>query len=109
MRRLGAPRTWHVGAHNPRVPQMKVKRIVTNVEASNVAKADAFYHGVLGLDLVMDHGWIRTYSSTSKMAVQISFATEGGSGTPVPALSIEVDDLEAALRRIKKAGIPVEY
>ncbi len=88
---------------------MKVKRIVANVAVSDVAKAEAFYHGVLGLDLVMDHGWIRTYSSTSRMTVQVSFATEGGSNTPVPDLSIEVDDLESALRRIKKAAIPLEY
>jgi uncharacterized glyoxalase superfamily protein PhnB len=27
----------------------------------------------------------------------------------VPDLSIEVDDVEVALRRIRKAGLPVEY
>jgi catechol 2,3-dioxygenase-like lactoylglutathione lyase family enzyme len=43
------------------------------------------------------------------MAVQVSFATEGGSGTPVPDLSIEVDDLESALQRVRKAAIPIEY
>jgi catechol 2,3-dioxygenase-like lactoylglutathione lyase family enzyme len=57
----------------------------------------------------MDHGWIRTYGSNSKMTVQISFASEGGSGTPVPALSIKVDDIETALGRVKNAGIPIEY
>ena len=34
---------------------------------------------------------------------------EGGSGTPVPDLSIEVDDLDAALDRVRKAGIRLEY
>ena len=43
------------------------------------------------------------------MTVQVSFASEGGSGTPVPDLSIEVDDIETALARVKKAGIPIEY
>jgi catechol 2,3-dioxygenase-like lactoylglutathione lyase family enzyme len=43
------------------------------------------------------------------MAVQLSFMTEGGSGTPVPDLSIEVDDLDAALARVKKAMLPIEY
>ena len=57
----------------------------------------------------MDHGLIRTYGSNSKMTVQVSFASEGGSGTPVPALSIEVDDIEIALARVKNAGIPIEY
>ncbi|WP_149195421.1 VOC family protein [Luteimonas suaedae] len=88
---------------------MKVQRIVANIENVDIADADAFYRDVLGLEVVMDHGWIRTYSSGAKMSVQVSFATEGGSGTPVPHLSIEVDDLSEALRRVEDAGIPVEY
>jgi catechol 2,3-dioxygenase-like lactoylglutathione lyase family enzyme len=88
---------------------LKIKRIVSNVETSAVEKAHRFYHDVLGLDLVMDLGWIRTYGSASKMDIQISFASQGGSGTPVPDLSIEVDDLDAALSRVRKAGISVEY
>ena len=90
-------------------PKLKIRRIVANVETSAVEKAHAFYHDVLGLELLMDLGWIRTYGSGSKMTVQVSFASEGGSGTPVPDLSIEVDDIETALKRVKKAGIPVEY
>jgi hypothetical protein len=41
----------------------------------------------------MDMGWIATYGSCETMTIQVSFITEGGSGTPVPDLSIEVDDL----------------
>jgi catechol 2,3-dioxygenase-like lactoylglutathione lyase family enzyme len=88
---------------------MKVNRIVANIETSDIDKADAFYREVLGLEHIMDHGWIRTYGSDLKMSVQISFASEGGSGTPVPDLSIEVDDIETALVRVKKAHIPIEY
>jgi hypothetical protein len=33
------------------------------------------------------------------MTVQIGVATEGGSGTSVPGLSIEVDDVDAVLGR----------
>jgi catechol 2,3-dioxygenase-like lactoylglutathione lyase family enzyme len=57
----------------------------------------------------MDHGWLVTYGSAEKMTVQVSIASEGGSGTPTPDLSIEVDDLDAALKRVKQAGIPIEY
>lgn len=39
----------------------------------------------------------------------MSFAAEGGSGAPVPDLSIEVDDLNAALEGIKAAGFSIEY
>ena len=43
------------------------------------------------------------------MDVQISFASEGGSDTPVPDLLVEVDNLDAALERMKRAGVAVEY
>jgi catechol 2,3-dioxygenase-like lactoylglutathione lyase family enzyme len=89
--------------------QLKVNRIVSNVATPDVEKADAFYHDVLGLKVMMDLGWIRTYGSGLKMSVQLSVASEGGSGTAVPDMSIEVDDIEEALARVQKAKIPVEY
>jgi catechol 2,3-dioxygenase-like lactoylglutathione lyase family enzyme len=88
---------------------MKIKRIVSNIKTSDFEKAHAFYSGVLGLDLVMNLGWIRTYGSDLKMSVQVSFASEGGSGTTVPDLSIEIDDIETALENVRKAQIPIEY
>jgi catechol 2,3-dioxygenase-like lactoylglutathione lyase family enzyme len=57
----------------------------------------------------MDMGWIVTYGSAERAAVQMSVMSTGGSGAPVPDLSIEVDDLDAALFRIEQAEIPVEY
>lgn len=88
---------------------MKVKRIMSNTAASDLGKTAAFYGELLGLDLLMDHGWFQTYGSDAKMTIQVSFGTEGGSGTAVPDLSIEVDDIEAALARFKEAGVPIEY
>lgn len=89
--------------------RMKVKRIVANVETQNISKARYFYGEVLGLDPLMDMGFIATYGSHEKMDTQISFLSEGGSGTPVPDLSIEVDNLDSALTRVKEAEIPIEY
>lgn len=88
---------------------MKVQRIIANLGAADPAAADAFYRGILGLELVMDHGWIRTYGGEERMRVQVSVASQGGSGTPVPDLSIAVDDLDEALRRVREAGVAVEY
>lgn len=88
---------------------MKVKRIVADFAVPDPSAAKRFYHDVFGLDVLMDMGWIATYGSGQKMSIQISFMTEGGSGAPVPDLSIKVDDLDAALARVKKAKIPVEY
>jgi len=88
---------------------MKVRRIVANIATAEPAAADAFYRDVLGLDLLMDHGWLRSLGSTEKMTVQVGIASQGGSGTPVPDLSIEVDDLSGVLARVRRAGIAIEY
>jgi catechol 2,3-dioxygenase-like lactoylglutathione lyase family enzyme len=88
---------------------MRVKRIVANIETQRIEAARSFYQDVLGLELLMDHGWIATYGSGERMGVQISFAAQGGSQTPTPDLSIEVDDVDEAHERMKEAGFAIEY
>ncbi|MNL41497.1 Glyoxalase-like domain protein [compost metagenome] len=83
-----------------------VKRIVANIYTENIHKAEAFYKTVLGMEIMMDHGWITTYGiENQKMNVQLSFAAEGGSGTLTPDLSIEVDDFEETLSPAMEAGL----
>ena len=88
---------------------MQVKRIVANIDTRDIAAAKSFYQDVLGLNILMDHGWITTYGTPEEMRVQISFASQGGSNTLTPDLSIEVDDVDKALERMKNAGFPIEY
>jgi catechol 2,3-dioxygenase-like lactoylglutathione lyase family enzyme len=88
---------------------VKVRRIISNVATSEVDQANAFYRDVLGLEVLMDLGWIRTYGSPAKMTIQVSVMSQGGSGTAVPDMSIEVDNVEDALIRVRKAGIAIEY
>ena len=86
---------------------MKVKRIVADIGVSDPAAAKAFYQDILELDVLMDMGWIAMYGSRELMPLQVSFIIEGGSGAPPPNLSIEVDDLDEALARVKKAKLPI--
>ncbi|BCE01792.1 VOC family protein [Marinicellulosiphila megalodicopiae] len=88
---------------------MKVKRIVTNIKTTDPELGKDFYETIFGLDVAMDLGWIKTYANVGNMPVQISIATQGGSDTPVPDISIEVDDIETAINRIKKHNIKFEY
>jgi catechol 2,3-dioxygenase-like lactoylglutathione lyase family enzyme len=88
---------------------MNVKRIVANIETQDIDAAKSFYHDVLGLNILMDHGWLATYGSREEMSFQISFASQGGSDTPVPDLSIEVDDVDTVFERMKSAGFPIDY
>ena len=87
-----------------------VKRIVANIHAENLAAARRFYGSIFGLERLMDLGWIVTYGSQhKKMGIQVSIARQGGSGAPTPDISIEVDDIDAALKAVREAGFPIEY
>lgn len=50
-----------------------------------------------------------TFGSDQRAQVQISIASEGGSGTEVPDISIEVDDVDEIYKRAKTAGVEITY
>ena len=56
---------------------MVVRRIVATVEAEDLQSARAFYQDFLGLEPVMDHGWIITFAADGAARPQISIASEG--------------------------------
>lgn len=88
---------------------MVVKRIVADIATDDVAGLRDFYMTLFDLDVVMDLGWIATLSSGQIASVQISVASKGGSGTPVPDLSIEVDDVNAVHAKAVGIGLPIDY
>lgn len=88
---------------------MAVKRIVPNVAAESVAEVRDFYAGLFDLDVAMDFGWIATLASDAVAGPQISVASEGGSGTSVPGISIEVDDVDAVYAKATRMGLKIAY
>ena len=88
---------------------MTVLRIVADINTADVGEVQRFYQGLFDLDVIMDLGWVVTLSSGASMPVQLSLASEGGSGAPVPDLSIEVDDVDAIHQRAKAQGVPIVY
>jgi catechol 2,3-dioxygenase-like lactoylglutathione lyase family enzyme len=90
---------------------MTVRRIVANIAVTDTGPSTAFYRDILDLEPVMDHGWFVTLAATAQSPArpQIGIATQGGSGAPVPDLSIEVDDLDEVIARIERAGLVPEY
>ncbi len=88
---------------------MTVLRIVADLETREPGNLAAFYAELLDLEIVMDQGWIVTAASQENTLAQVSFLSEGGSGTPCPALSIEVDDLDDTLKRARGMNCDIEY
>ncbi len=88
---------------------MAIKKIVVNIESKTVGVVRQFYLDLFDLDVSMDLGWIVMLSTGDDAAVQINIASEGGSGTPVPDISIEVENVDAVFARAEKMGCPIEY
>lgn len=88
---------------------VKVRRIVADLSAVEPAVVAEFYQSLFDLDVLMDMEWIITLGSEGTAPVQLSIASEGGSGTPVPHLSIEVDDVDTVFERAKALQAPIVY
>lgn len=86
-----------------------VLRIVANLKTDEPEAARTFYETLLGLDVVMDHGWIITFGAETSMKPQLSIAREGGSGSEVPDISIEVDNVDDVHAAARAAGFTILY
>lgn len=86
-----------------------IKRIVANIKTEDLSKADLFYQDILGMKILMDHGWIKTFGNEQEAEVQVSFAAQGGNNTEVPLLSIEVDNVDELCEKMKLAGFEIVY
>jgi catechol 2,3-dioxygenase-like lactoylglutathione lyase family enzyme len=83
---------------------MAVKRIVPDLQAAEPGAGRAFYEQVLGLELVMDQGWIVTYAAPGNPAAQLSVMAGDATAPVAPDVSVEVDDVDAAHAAARAAG-----
>jgi DHA3 family tetracycline resistance protein-like MFS transporter len=81
---------------HPYAGAMAVKRIVADLHATDPAASRGFYEDVVGLEVVMDLGWILTFAAPQDRGVQLSVMADDASAPVAPDVSIEVDDVEAA-------------
>jgi catechol 2,3-dioxygenase-like lactoylglutathione lyase family enzyme len=87
---------------------MTVRRIVPDLATATLATSQRFYAEVLGLVTVMDLGWIVTLADPGGPG-QISLMTHDATAPVVPALSVEVDDVDAAYAAAVSAGAEIVH
>lgn len=75
-----------------------------NLHAQEPGAGRAFYEDVLGLELVMDQGWIVTYAASGNAMAQLSVMAEDATAPVAPDVSIEVDDVDGAYAAARAAG-----
>lgn len=88
---------------------MGVTRIVANLSAPDPIALAKFYQEVFELDIALDMGWISFLTNGSAQKIELHTASQGGSGTELPVISIGVDDLDATEASVRDAGAEVVY
>ncbi len=86
---------------------MTVRRIVTDLSVTDLEQTRDFYVAVLGLQVVMDHGWIVTLADPADPRVQISLMTHDATAPIVPSASVEVStvgEVDAAYAACQARG-----
>jgi len=91
---------------------MAVRRIVPDLHSADPAASREFYVEVLGLEVVMDQGWIVTYAAPGGgggAAPQISVMGDDASAPMRPDVSVEVDDVDAVHARAVRLGYEIVH
>ena len=88
---------------------MTVTRIVANLYTTDPSALAKFYKAVFSLDIPLDMGWISFLTNDGHQKIELHTASQGGSGTELPVVSIGVDDLDAAEAAVRDAGAEVVY
>jgi catechol 2,3-dioxygenase-like lactoylglutathione lyase family enzyme len=88
---------------------MSIRRVVPDLASKSLTTAQTFYRDVLGLQPVMDHGWIVTLADPGRPNCQINLMTHDETAPVIPEVSIEVDDLDACHAAAVRAGAQIVH
>ena len=88
---------------------MNIERAVPILPATDLEGSRRFYVDVLGFEVVMDHGWITTFASPTSPAIQISVIGADATAPVNPAVSIGVDDVDAAHAAVIAEGLEIVH
>ncbi|MFD3420032.1 VOC family protein [Streptomyces decoyicus] len=85
---------------------MRVRRVVPDIQSDDLEETRTFY-GLLGLEEVMNLGWVMTLASPSNPTAQLIFMTHDKTAPVTPDMSIEVDDVDAAYAAVLTTGAQI--
>jgi catechol 2,3-dioxygenase-like lactoylglutathione lyase family enzyme len=86
-----------------------VRRVVPDLASTSLEAAKGFYSDVLGLQPVMDHGWIVTLADPERPGSQVSLMTHDETAPVIPDVSIQVDDVDACHAAAVRIGAEIVH
>ncbi|OEV04072.1 VOC family protein [Streptomyces oceani] len=87
---------------------MTVRRVVPNIQTEATQESREFY-GLLGLQEVMNQGWIVALASPSVPTAQVGVMTSDKTAPVVPDISVEVDDVDAVHADVRASGAEIVH
>ena len=85
---------------------MSVRRVVTDIQTQAMEESQRFY-GLLGLETVMDLGWVKTLAAPGNPTAQVILMMEEQTAPVVPDMSVEVDDVDAVYAEVRGSGAEI--
>ena len=86
---------------------MHLNRAVPVLSVPDVQRAVSVFRDVLGLEVVMDLGWVATLGSVD--GPQISVMHEDATAACNPDLSLDVEDVDVAHARALELGLEIVH
>jgi catechol 2,3-dioxygenase-like lactoylglutathione lyase family enzyme len=87
---------------------MSIRRVMPDIRSEAMEESRDFY-GLLGLEEVMNLGWVMTLASPSNPTAQVTFMSHDETAPVVPDMSVEVDDVDAAYAVMRDSGAEVVH
>jgi uncharacterized glyoxalase superfamily protein PhnB len=88
---------------------MGVQRVVPDLTTQVMQEDKRFFSQVLGLQPVMDHGWIVTLADPTNPGAQISLVTHDATAPVVPDVSVQVHDVDGAYAAALEQGAEIVH
>lgn len=86
---------------------MRIQRVVPDLTVTDLAAAVREHTDILGMSVVMDHGWIVTLADDA--GHQISLMTRDATAAVNPDVSVFVEDVHIAYARAQAAGVEIVH
>ncbi len=85
---------------------MTIRRVVPDITAQDVEASAAFYR-LIGLEQVMDLGWVVTLASPSNPTAQLTLMGADATAAVKPDFSIQVADVDAVHAAMVASGAEI--
>ncbi len=86
-----------------------IHRIVPNLRVRDAGAGHDFYLDFLGLEKELSLGWVASFRSPENSSIQVSLVSADASAPEDSAISMNVDDVDAAYTAARRRGYEIVH